>query len=190
MREDDKDKRKLVLDVLSGIQVSGAGEIYAAALGDNDPNVVITAVENLGRTRTEEFRGQIEELLQAGSHPMLVGACLEALVGIGHQSSLAGHPPEVPGIGDAAGLLSGVMLESDCRPRISQGVRGSGEPVTRPRLLTCVPRCWVRSSRFIPAARRWNPARICSRFCERWLKMAIHRSAAIRRCGFWGFGQS
>ena len=88
MREDDKDKRKLVLDVLSGIQVSGAGEIYAAALGDADPNVVITAVENLGRMRAEEFRGQIEELLQAGSHPMLVGACLEALVGIGHQASL------------------------------------------------------------------------------------------------------
>ena len=88
MRGDDKDKRKLVLDVLSEIQVSGAGEIYAAALSDADPNVVITAVENLGRTRTEEFRGQIEELLQAGSHPMLVGACLEALVGIGHQASL------------------------------------------------------------------------------------------------------
>jgi hypothetical protein len=45
-------------------------------------------VENLGRTRKAEFRGQIEELLQTGSHPMLVGACLEALVGIGHQASL------------------------------------------------------------------------------------------------------
>jgi HEAT repeat protein len=88
MRGDDKDKRKLVLDVLSGIQVDGAEEIYAAALGDADPNVVITAVENLGRTRKAEFRGQIEELLQTGSHPMLVGACLEALVGIGHQASL------------------------------------------------------------------------------------------------------
>ena len=59
-----------------------------AALGDPDPNVVITAVENLGRTRAAEFRGRIEELLQADSHPMLVGACLEALVGIGNESSL------------------------------------------------------------------------------------------------------
>ena len=69
----------------SGIQAGGAGEIYAAALADDDPNVVITAVENLGRMRAEEFRGRIEDLLQAGSHPMLVGACLEALVGIGHR---------------------------------------------------------------------------------------------------------
>lgn len=88
MRVGDKDKRKLVLDTLTGIEASGAGEIYAAALGDDDPNVVITAVENLGRTRAGDFRGQIEDLLQAGSHPMLVGACLEALVGIGHESSL------------------------------------------------------------------------------------------------------
>ena len=50
--------------------------------------MVITAVENLGRIRSGEFRSGIEDLLQADSHPMLVGACLEALVGIGHASSL------------------------------------------------------------------------------------------------------
>jgi HEAT repeats len=50
--------------------------------------VVITAVENLGRIQSGAFRNQIESLLQANSHPMLVGACLEALVGIGHASSL------------------------------------------------------------------------------------------------------
>ena len=88
MRNGDKDVRKLVLDVLSGIQIDGAGEIYAAALSDQDPNVVITAVENLGRIRAEEFRGRVEDLLQSASHPMLVGACLEALVGIRHPSSL------------------------------------------------------------------------------------------------------
>ena len=88
MRDGDKDMRKLVLDALTGIQASDAPEIYAAALGDADVNVVITAVENLGRLRSGEFRGQIESLLQAGSHPMLVGACLEALVGIGHEASL------------------------------------------------------------------------------------------------------
>jgi HEAT repeat protein len=88
MRNGDKDMRKLVLDVLSGIQIDGAVELYAAALSDQDPNVVITAVENLGRIRAEEFRGRIEDLLQSASHPMLVGACLEALVGIRHPSSL------------------------------------------------------------------------------------------------------
>ena len=63
MRDGDKDMRKLVLDVLSGVQASDAGEIYAAALSDQDPNVVITAVENLGRIRAAEFRGRIEDLL-------------------------------------------------------------------------------------------------------------------------------
>jgi len=89
MRDGDKNIRKLVLDILSGSQVSGAGEIYAAALSDPDQNVVITAVENLGSIRAVEFRGRIEDLLQPGAHPMLISACLEALVGIGHASSLA-----------------------------------------------------------------------------------------------------
>jgi HEAT repeat protein len=88
MQDGDKDMRKLVLDVLSGIQASEASEIYAAALFDKDVNVVITAVETLGRLRSGEFRNQIENLLQTDSHPMLVGACLEALVGIGDTSSL------------------------------------------------------------------------------------------------------
>jgi HEAT repeat protein len=89
MRDGDKDTRKLVLDVLGGIQAGDAGEIYTSALSDEDPNVVITAVENLGRIRAEGFGGRIEGLLETGSHPMLIGACLEALVEIGHESSLA-----------------------------------------------------------------------------------------------------
>ena len=88
MRDDDKDLRKLVLDVLSGVQTSGAEAIYEAALSDPDPNVVITAVENLGKTQATQFRGRIEDLLLACSHPMLDGACLEALAGIGNEQSL------------------------------------------------------------------------------------------------------
>jgi HEAT repeat protein len=89
MRDGDKDIRKLVLDVLSGIPACDTGPIYAAALSDRDPNVVITAVENLGRIRAVEFRSRIEDLLQAGAHPMLMAACVEALVGIGREASLA-----------------------------------------------------------------------------------------------------
>jgi HEAT repeat protein len=74
---------------LIGVQASEADAIYEAALSDRDPNVVITAVENLGRTRATQFRGQLEGLLLAGLHPMLVGACLEALAGIGDELSLA-----------------------------------------------------------------------------------------------------
>ncbi len=89
MQGGDKDIRKLVLDVLSGVQLNGAEVIYEAALSDQDPNVVITAVENLGRTRAARFRNRIEDLLLTASHPMLVGACLEALGGIGDEGSLS-----------------------------------------------------------------------------------------------------
>jgi len=89
MRDGDKNLRKLVLDVLCGISVRGTDEIYSAALSDQDQNVVITAVENLGKIRAEEFRIQIEDLLQPGAHPMLISACLEALAGIGNESSMA-----------------------------------------------------------------------------------------------------
>jgi HEAT repeat protein len=89
MREGDKDLRKLALDVLGGVNLAGAEAVYEAALTDQDPNVVITAVENIGRTHALQFRGRVEELLAADSHPMLVGACLEALAGIGNEQSLA-----------------------------------------------------------------------------------------------------
>jgi hypothetical protein len=89
MRDGDRDVRKLVLDVLREIPSPEAGELYAAALRDKDPNVVITAVENLGGVRAAEFRGRIEDLLFAGSHPMLVAASIEALAAIADESSLA-----------------------------------------------------------------------------------------------------
>lgn len=88
MRDGDKDQRKLVLDVLSGVSASSVEAIYEAALSDTDPNVVITAVDNLGRARATQFAGQIEKLLLAASHPMLVGACLEALGGMGDEHSV------------------------------------------------------------------------------------------------------
>jgi len=89
MRDGDKNIRKLVLDVLSGIRAGGTEEIYSAALSDQDQNIVITAVENLGKIRAEDFRCRIEDLLQPGAHPMLISACLEALAGIGNESSMS-----------------------------------------------------------------------------------------------------
>jgi len=88
MRDGDKDLRKLVLDVLSCVRTGAADGIYEAALADPDANVVITAVENLGKMRAAGFRSRIEALLQTGSHPMLIAACVEALVGMGDASSL------------------------------------------------------------------------------------------------------
>jgi HEAT repeat protein len=102
-RDGDKDLRKLVLDVLSGVQTSDADAIYETALSDPDPNVVITAVENLGKTQATRFRRRVEDLLLADAHPMLVGACLEALSGIGNEQSLVTirrHFPDLAAIPD------------------------------------------------------------------------------------------
>jgi HEAT repeat protein len=88
MRDGDKDLRKLALDSLNGLQGSGSDVIYETALSDPDLNVVITALEYLGAGRAGQFRNRIEELLLAGSQPMLVAACLKALSGIGDEASL------------------------------------------------------------------------------------------------------
>ena len=111
MRTGDRDLRKLALDVMSGMQVGG-GEIYAAALDDPDANVVITAVENLGRIRAVEFRGRIENLVQQDLHPMLTAACLEALVGIGEESSLAAIRKRFPEPRTLPDFLLGSYLEA------------------------------------------------------------------------------
>ncbi len=96
MESGGQDERKFVLDVLSGIDAPEAGEIYAAALSDNDPNVLITAVENLGRIKAVEFRSQVEQLVLYGGHPMLLAVCLEALAVLGDGSSLASIQSRFP----------------------------------------------------------------------------------------------
>jgi HEAT repeat protein len=89
MREGNEHIRKLVVDALGGIPAEVARDIYLAALADGgDPNVVITAVESIGRMRASEFRHDIEELLRGAEHPMLTAACLEALAELGGDSSL------------------------------------------------------------------------------------------------------
>ncbi len=105
MREGDKDSRKLVLDILSEVDSSGAEAIYEAALSDQDMNVVITAVENTAKTRAVQFRQQIEGLLSTASEPMLLGVCLDALGGIGDEDSLAAIRRRFPTLATVPGFL-------------------------------------------------------------------------------------
>ena len=112
MRSGDKDIRKLVLDVLSGMRMVEAGEIYAAALDDPDPNVVITAVENLGRMRAMDYRGRVEELLLRETHPMLTAACIEALVELGQPASLAAIPGRSGALAAAPDFLLSSYLKA------------------------------------------------------------------------------
>jgi HEAT repeat protein len=103
VRSPQSDVRKFALDVLGGMECAGTSEIYSLALEDTDLNVVITAVEHIGRARKNEMRASLEALLQAAEHPMLIGACLEALSHAGDDRSLARIAqrfPEVAGIPD------------------------------------------------------------------------------------------
>ena len=121
MREGNKHVRKMVLDVLIGFRAIGVEEIYTAALADSDINVAITAVENLGKIRAQDFRTQIEELLQGtASNPMLAGACLEALAGIGDERSLAAIHARFPALSKIPDFLLPPILKTI-------GALGAGE---------------------------------------------------------------
>ena len=188
MRDGDKDIRKLVLDVLSGIPATGAGEIYAAALSDKDLNVVITAVENLGRIRAAEFRGRIEDLLQAGAHPMLIAACVEALVGIGQESSLAAIRRRFPDLA----TLPDFFLASCLKAMAALGTAGefaevaSLLPVRGPHLRPAILGALHRHLSALPVAGR--PTRSAAGFAGDGRGSETRRFAAIRRCGFWASG--
>jgi hypothetical protein len=102
-RTGDRDRRKLVIDVLARFGDSSVAETYENALRDPDLNVVITAVESIGNTRQNRFRAQIEQLVSPDTHPMLLSACIEALTHIGEQESVdavrasLGKPGAIPG---------------------------------------------------------------------------------------------
>ena len=110
-REEHSDRRKFVIDVLGRLGDSGTSEIYARALKDTDLNVVITAVESLGNTRQTKFRATVEELISAGSHPMLICASLEALAQIGDASSIDAVRARVGPAGELPGYLRPAYLK-------------------------------------------------------------------------------
>lgn len=88
MQTGNSSLRKMILDAMSQISSTGACPIYEIALGDADPNVVITALENVGVSRCVGFQQEIEALLSRTVHPMMAGACLEALSAVGDANSL------------------------------------------------------------------------------------------------------
>jgi HEAT repeat protein len=87
-QEGDRDRRKFVVDIVARLADTGASDLYTQALQDPDMNVVITAVESFANTRQFGFREQIESLISPDAHPMLLGACIEALAQIGDAGSL------------------------------------------------------------------------------------------------------
>lgn len=187
MRDGDKDLRKLVLDVLATVHGGDAQEIYATALTDEDPNVVITAVENLGRHRAAAFRSRIEKLLQADTHPMLTGACLEALVGIGHESSLPAIRRRFPELVNLPDFLLKPCLKAIAALGTARefaevasllAVRG---PQLRPAILSALIAVYPRCLSHEPAEGLLTTLRAIAEDGD----PALCRYQAVRVMGFW-----
>jgi|CZKY01.1.fsa_nt_gi HEAT repeat protein len=104
MRSDDKDLRKFSVDILREATIGAPDALYLAALKDEDINVVISAIENIGSRRRTGLAKPVLAMAMESSQPMAVCASLEALALIGTRQTLdalrAKYPnaAEVPGI--------------------------------------------------------------------------------------------
>jgi HEAT repeat protein len=79
----DRNLRKFAVDLLSHHDSREIEELLEIALRDKDPNVVITALENVRHCHTPELRRVVLQHALSGVHPMLVLAAWEALGRIG-----------------------------------------------------------------------------------------------------------
>jgi HEAT repeat protein len=104
IRSDDKDLRKFSVDILREATIGAPDALYLAALKDEDMNVVISAIENIGSRRRHGLAKPVLAMAVESSQPMAVCACLEALALIGTRQTLdalrAKYPnaAEVPGV--------------------------------------------------------------------------------------------
>jgi len=85
---EDPDVRKFALDAMASIESDLKDDIYRTVLGDADINLVITAVEYIGRDNKTALRQSVQAVLENARDPMLAAACVEALGQIGDADSL------------------------------------------------------------------------------------------------------
>jgi HEAT repeat protein len=79
LKHPDPDVRKLALE--AGAQIPGTHlkRFFEKGLSDPEPNVVMSAIENLSPSDIAELQGRLERVATTGSSPMLTLACIEAL---------------------------------------------------------------------------------------------------------------
>ena len=104
MRGEDRDLRKFSVDILSQTAIGVPDLIYKAALEDEDINVVISAVENIGSGRRTALAPDVAAVAMKATQPMAVCACLEALALIGTKESLDLLRPKFPAASGVFGL--------------------------------------------------------------------------------------
>lgn len=105
MRGSDKDLRKFSVDILSKSATGVPDALYLEALKDEDINVVISTIENIGAARRAGFLEPILELALHHTQPMVVCACLETLALMGTQRTLNTLRSRFPDAEDVSGIL-------------------------------------------------------------------------------------
>jgi len=89
LKDADKDVRKFALDILFLLKSPFSAAMIAEALDDSDLNMVITAVEYLGRMEAQGVASQINDLFTKTQNILLRCTCLEAMALLGDDNSLA-----------------------------------------------------------------------------------------------------
>jgi HEAT repeat protein len=101
----DTDVRKFLLDAISTINTNLKENIYRKLLSDADINIVITAVEHIGRDNLMLLRESVEAVMEQATHPMLISACVKSLGRIGNAGSLNAMYRKLGGDGMAEHLV-------------------------------------------------------------------------------------
>jgi HEAT repeat protein len=129
-RDDDRDVRKFVIDILGAIGECSAVQLLVPALDDSDPNVAMAAAENLGNIGRAE---SLPPLLAALSRNdlSLRYTILESLAKIGEPVPLEAVSPYL-----GEGLLKKAVYEclgsvgrADAAPLVVQGLAEAGKSV-------------------------------------------------------------
>lgn len=88
LSDPDKDVRKFALDILFQLRSPYSAELIASTLKDPDINIVITAVEYLGRLEAGDYIATINDILLNTKNLLLRCTCLEVMAVIGDNQSV------------------------------------------------------------------------------------------------------
>lgn len=86
--DQDANIRKLVMDIVLEFAPQRLAPFIRSALRDDNPNVVMAAIEGIALSGMAEFKDDLESLFGQAREPMLISACLEALLRVGDSNSL------------------------------------------------------------------------------------------------------
>jgi HEAT repeat protein len=116
MDNEDKEVRKLILDSLVATSSKYSIPALRAALNDRAANVMITAIEYLGKIYDEDSLRDVMDIFETSGEPMVRSSCLETL-------SIMGNPAIVDRVLE---VLGGEGMDSFYKPSVIRMVGEKG----------------------------------------------------------------